>query len=108
MIRTTNCCYCFNIKAGIYLIGISHLFYLGGFALEDHLYHALINLVAATAFIAMIYKDTEFTRMVFYVTYQTYVVALVIMEIYFNYYPQDYFADRLDARFAKDCRKIAN
>ena len=69
MFKASACCCCIPIKAGAYVIGAIHLFYLAIFIAEFHLLDAALNFFCGTTFLVMIFKDTQFTRMCFYASF---------------------------------------
>ena len=87
MFKANKCCCCIPIKVGTYLIGAIHLFYLVIFMMQFHLLDAALNFFCATTFLVMIFKDTQFTRMCFYASFQTYVLLILVLELYTLFFP---------------------
>ena len=103
MFKANKCCCCIPIKAGTYLIGAIHLFYLITFIMKFHIIDAALNFFCGTTFAVMLFKDTQNTRMCFYTAFQTYVLLILALELYTLFFPFEDQQEAMDKILTKDC-----
>ena len=106
MFKANKCCCCIPIKAGAYLIGAIHLFYLVIFIMEFHILDAALNFFCGTTFAVMVFKDTQFTRMCFFAAFQTYVLLILALELYTLVFPFEDQQEAMDVVLTRDCKQL--
>ena len=85
--KLNKCCCCVPIKIGASIIGGLHVFFLVMSLYKQAYVNAALNLFSGTVFLVMLYKDTQFTRLVFFATFITQVLLIIALDIYFILFP---------------------
>ena len=101
--KTKKCCCCIPVKIGTYLIGGIHVIYLFLFLYKHAVVDAVLNLFTGMTFITMLLKDSQFTRMVFFAAFVTYVCIFNSLDIYFTLFPWEDEKQMIDEVITNDC-----
>ena len=84
--RQTKCCCCIPIKTGTYIIGGIHAIYLLLFVSQGDYLGAALNFFAGSTFLFMVFRDSSFTRGLFFAAFFTYVLTVVFLNLYFTFF----------------------
>ena len=87
--KQTKCCCCIPIKIGSHIIGGMHAIYILLFISQGDYLGAILNFFAGSAFIAMVFRDTSFTRGIFFAAFLTYVITVLLLNLYFTFFMLD-------------------
>ena len=99
-----NCCCCFSVKTGAYVIGVLSILGLLDELNNFNLLRCIIKLVVSASFLAMVFQDSKTTRMWFFIIFLGSPFAQILAAIIDK--PQEQ-ADQENAINALDFRKIA-
>ena len=104
--RTKSCCCCISIRNGTYLIGVLHAVYFVMFLLEPNFIGASLNFFCMSTFIAMVFKDTAFTRSIFFTAFATYVVLIAVLNLYFTFFRFEEDETRFTNKVTDECTRF--
>ena len=84
--KQKKCCCCIPIKVGTYIIGGLHAIYFVLFLVKADYLGAALNLFSGSTFLAMVFKDSSFTRGIFFAAFATYVISVALFNLYFTFF----------------------
>ena len=84
--KQSKCCCCIPIKIGTYIIGGLHALYFVLFLTKSDWLGAALNLFSGSTFLAMVFRDTSFTRGAFFAAFATYVITVALLNLYFTFF----------------------
>ena len=82
---TNHCCCCLSIRTGAMILGFFSLLSLLSEVEEFYPLRLAANGVAAVSFVLMIFKDSEFNRKLFFITYMISTLLMFCVGVYMAY-----------------------
>ena len=101
--KTKRCCCCVPIKTGTYVIGALHAIYFVLFIMEPNFIGASLNFFCMSTFFAMVFKDSPFTRQIFFTAFATYVFLIAMLNVYFTFFRFEDDEVRFNAAIENQC-----
>ena len=87
--RVKKCCCCIPIKIGAYIIGSFHVL---GLLIGMYFFDMIsicLEVFCATAFLFMIYKDSQQKRLIYFSTYMVLQCILAVIRMVFTFWQKD-------------------
>ena len=102
----SKCCCCIPIKVGTYIIGGLHAIYFFLFLTKADWLGAALNLFSGSTFIAMVVKDSSFTRGIFFAAFATYVICVALFNLYFTFFMVEEDREKFEIAVRTRCDEL--